>query len=129
MFTRDKPTKKLFRKLDKKVPGFSYLFDPKKIFDLNKNQSDLLEVAASFLLMGEKASRQKTSRRQFSKLTKQKTLIKQNFRCNLCLKPLDQIDFHHIDGNNSNNYISNCEALCPNCHAKKTRKRKNNYDL
>jgi len=44
MFTTDKPTKKLFRKLDKKVPGFSYLFDPKKIFDLNKNQSDLLEV-------------------------------------------------------------------------------------
>jgi len=124
MFTTDKPTKKLFRKLDKKLPGFSYLFDPKKIFDLNKNQSDLLEVAASFLLMGEKASRRKVSRRQFSKLTKKKTLIRQNFRCNLCLKPLDIVEFHHKNGNSADDRLTNCEALCPNCHAKKTRKRR-----
>ena len=126
MFTTDKPTKKLFRKLDKKVPGFSYLFDPKKIFDLNKNQSDLLEVAASFLLMGEKAGRQKTNRRQFSKLTKQKTLIMQNFRCNLCLKLLEEVEFHHKNGNRADNRLENCEALCPNCHARKTRKRNRN---
>ena len=123
MFTRDKPTKKLFRKLDKKVPGFSYLFDPKKIFDLNKNQSDLLEVAASFLLMGAKASRQKANRRQFSKLTKQKTLIKQNFRCNSCGNPLEEVEFHHKNGNRTDNRLENCQALCPNCHAKKTRKK------
>jgi 5-methylcytosine-specific restriction endonuclease McrA len=30
-------------------------------------------------------------------------------------------DYDHIDGNRSNNKISNCQALCPNCHAKKTR--------
>jgi 5-methylcytosine-specific restriction endonuclease McrA len=30
-------------------------------------------------------------------------------------------DYDHIDGNRSNNDPSNCQALCPNCHAKKTR--------
>ena len=33
-------------------------------------------------------------------------------------------DFDHIDGDSSNNSLSNCQALCPNCHAKKTRKTK-----
>ena len=123
MFTTDKPTKKLFRKLDKKVPGFSYLFDPKKIFDLNKNQSDLLEVAASFLLMADKVSKRKANRRQFPKLTKQKTLVRQNFCCNSCGNPLEEIEFHHKNGNRADNRLENCEALCPNCHAKKTRKK------
>jgi len=99
------------------------MFDPKKILDLNKNESDLLEVAASFLLMADKVSKRKPNRRQFSKLTKKKTLIRQNFRCNLCLKPLDIIEFHHKNGNSADNRLSNCEALCPNCHAKKTRIR------
>ena len=124
MFTTDKPTKKLFRKLDKKVPGFSYLFDPKKIFDLNKNQSDLLEVAASFLLMADKVSKRKASRRQFPKLTKQKTLIGQNFCCNSCGNPLEEAEFHHKNGNRSDNRLENCEALCTNCHARKTRMSK-----
>ena len=33
-------------------------------------------------------------------------------------------DYHHIDGDRSNNRPSNCEALCPYCHAEKTRNRK-----
>jgi len=118
IFTADKPTKKLFRKLDKKVPGFSLLFDPKKIFVLNKNESELLELAASFLLMGEKASRRKANRRQFSKLTKKKTLIRQNFCCNECGKFSKVLEFHHKNGNRADNRLSNCVALCPNCHRK-----------
>ena len=34
------------------------------------------------------------------------------------------LEFHHMNGDRSNNFPSNCEALCPNCHAEKTRKRK-----
>ena len=64
----------------------------------------------------------KTKRLYFSELTKQLTLIAQGFRCKICGRFLDVVDFHHIDGNRSNNSLSNCEALCPNCHAKKTRK-------
>jgi hypothetical protein len=29
-------------------------------------------------------------------------------------------DYDHKDGNRSNNHARNCQALCPNCHAKKT---------
>jgi len=120
----DRPTKKLLKKLDKKVPGLSVLFNPKKLFGLDKNQNELLEIAASFLLMADKAGKKKASRRQFSKIVKQKVLIRQNFRCKSCLNPLEIVDFDHIDGDTSNNDISNCQALCPNCHAKKTRNKR-----
>ena len=45
---RDKPTKKLFKKLDKRVPGFSEIVDLKKIFNLDNDQANFLEFAASF---------------------------------------------------------------------------------
>jgi len=31
-------------------------------------------------------------------------------------------DYDHKNGNRSNNKISNCQALCPNCHAKKDKR-------
>lgn len=63
-------------------------------------------------------------RNRFKKATRKRKLALQNFRCNRCYRSLEQVDFHHIDGVRTNNDISNCEALCPNCHAKKTRKKK-----
>jgi hypothetical protein len=33
----------------------------------------------------------------------------------------DVWDYDHIDENRSHNDFNNCQALCPNCHAKKTR--------
>jgi len=65
----------------------------------------------------------KTKRLYFSELTKQLTLIAQGFRCKMCGRFLDVVDFHHIDGNRSINHITNCEAICPNCHAKITRQK------
>lgn len=62
-------------------------------------------------------------RRSFSQTIQEITLIKQADKCNECKKKLDVINFDHIDGNRSNNSIANCQALCPNCHAKKTRKK------
>jgi HNH endonuclease len=38
----------------------------------------------------------------------------------MCKESSGVWDFDHIDGNGSNNAPSNCQALCPNCHAKKT---------
>ena len=64
----------------------------------------------------------KLKRMSFSQTTQEITLIKQAYRCNMCKKKLDVINFDHTDGNRSNNSITNCQALCPNCHAKKTRK-------
>jgi len=61
-------------------------------------------------------------RRNFSHLVKQIILTIQGYRCKKCNSILIYPNFDHTDGNRSNNDISNCQALCPNCHAKKTRK-------
>ena len=65
----------------------------------------------------------KLKRKSFSKKTQQITLIKQHYKCNICGKKIDEYNFDHIDGNRSNSSITNCQALCLNCHAKKTRKK------
>ena len=62
-------------------------------------------------------------RKRFSKATKTWTLIIQNFRCRNCNSSLDFPEFDHINDDRSNNLYWNCQALCPNCHAKKTRKK------
>ena len=62
-------------------------------------------------------------RKDFSANTKKSVLFRQGFLCNSCQKPLQGIqDFHHKNGNRADNGSWNCEALCPNCHARKTRK-------
>ena len=73
--------------------------------------------------MVDKASKTKADRKAFPKITKQKTLIRQNFCCNECGKYSELLEFHHKNGNKVDNRLENCEALCPNCHAKKTRKK------
>jgi len=66
----------------------------------------------------------KKPRKDFPKLVKQQVRVWQNNRCNSCKKVLDVANFDHIDGDRSNNSLFNCQALCPNCHAKKTRKKR-----
>lgn len=68
-------------------------------------------------------NKSKLKRKSFSPTDQKLTLRKQAYRCNICKQRLDEINFDHIDGNRSNNSIADCQALCPNCHAKKTRKR------
>lgn len=60
-------------------------------------------------------------RRYFQADVKREVLKKQNYKCVICNRGVGVLDYDHIDGNRSNNDISNCQALCPNCHAKKTR--------
>ena len=55
-----------------------------------------------------------------------KRLIKEGIKkekcenCNLDTWLGEQIptELHHIDGNSSNNNLSNLQILCPNCHHK-----------
>jgi len=61
-------------------------------------------------------------RRGFSSSVQHQVLKKQDHRCNNCRRVLNVVDYDHIDGNRSNNDVSNCQALCPNCHAIKSRK-------
>ena len=58
-------------------------------------------------------------RRDFTELTKKFTKMDQGFVCKNCKKPPKFWEFHHIDGNRSNNKPSNCEGLCLDCHAEK----------
>ena len=63
-------------------------------------------------------------RRRFTKSTQTKILQLQKHRCNICKKKLGVCDFDHIDGNHTNNNMSNCQALCLDCHALKSRGQK-----
>lgn len=60
-------------------------------------------------------------RKNFSQAVRRRILEKQNHRCAQCRKILLVIDFDHKNGNRADRRESNCQALCPNCHAVKTR--------
>ena len=117
-----RPSKKLLRKLG--GSGLSGILDPRN-FDLSLFEEAGIEILSSLALASEKKTGKK-ARKQFSKLTQDLVLFSQKFRCKSCQIHLDVWNFDHIDGNSSNNDISNCQALCPNCHAKKTRKNSEN---
>jgi hypothetical protein len=68
-----------------------------------------------------KITHRSKKRRYFSADIKRQILKEQNNKCAICKKNKGIWDYDHIDGNRSNNSISNCQALCPDCHAKKTR--------
>ena len=51
---------------------------------------------------------------------KEQVRIRQDGKCAHCGKPPPRWDYHHVDGDRSNNSLSNCEGLCPNCHSVET---------
>jgi len=85
---------------------------------------DALDLLEHFLKLAEKSLETPIKRRSFSNIIKREVLAKQNYRCMFCGEKLDAKDFDHIDGDSSNNSLNNCQALCPNCHATKTRNMK-----
>jgi hypothetical protein len=62
-------------------------------------------------------------RNDFSEEVKKKVLRNQDFCCAECGRLLTVVDWDHKDGDRSNNDISNAQALCPTCHAIKSRKQ------
>jgi len=87
--------------------------------------TDNIDLAIAALRIIEKSMSKPKARRSFSKSTKEIVLSNQKNKCKDCDKKSKNWDFDHVDGDSSNNSLSNCQALCPNCHAKKTRKIKN----
>ena len=68
-----------------------------------------------------KLTHRRKKRQYFSTDVKREVLRNQDYKCTKCKKSAGVWDYDHTDGDRSNNDISNCQALCPNCHAKKTR--------
>ena len=60
-------------------------------------------------------------RKSFSIQTRKLVLKNQKFKCSICRMNVGIWDYDHKDGNRGNNKASNCQALCPICHAKKSR--------
>ncbi len=51
---------------------------------------------------------------------KQEVRDRQGGVCNKCGNHPPRWEYHHKNGHSSDNRLSNCEALCPNCHSVKT---------
>lgn len=61
-----------------------------------------------------------TIRKGWTEIQKEQVRIRQDGKCNVCKRPPPHWEYHHKDGNRSNNSLDNCEGLCPNCHSVKT---------
>jgi len=114
--------KRIKKLLDSVVP-YSSNFVDLSFIPISNDTEDKLSKAIKLVESSQKSKPKSAKRRQFSKRTKLLVLIYQGNRCKSCSQSLDAVNFDHIDGNSSNNHIPNCQALCPNCHAKKTRKK------
>lgn len=79
-------------------------------------------LVVSIIVIKKIASNNKyRQRRSFTDSVKENVLKRQGHRCANCKRILNVVDWHHKNGDRSNNSKSNCLALCPNCHAVKTR--------
>ena len=58
------------------------------------------------------------TRRPFSEEQKTIARKRQDGRCLRCGQYPSIWEYHHRNGDRSNNDTSNCEAICPTCHAK-----------
>src|SRR5206468_5152882 len=83
----------------------------------------LLLIGVAGLILRDKYEHRNRKRNNFPISIQKETLKKQNGRCAMCRRKLTKYttEFHHRDGNRSNNKASNCEAVCSNCHSIKTR--------
>ena len=82
----------------------------------------MLVSIAGLITLQLRKRRKPKERRGFPQNVKENVLRKQDHKCAHCKKLLNVVDWDHKNGNRSDNKESNCQALCPNCHAIKTRR-------
>ena len=87
-------------------------------------ESNELLFANFSSLSSSKTKLKPLKRKRFTKKIRAAVLLRQNSRCNNCGMILDVYDFDHIDGDHWNDDISNCQALCPTCHRRKSKNHK-----
>ena len=59
-------------------------------------------------------------RRGWTEQEKEQVRNRQHGKCNKCRRIPPRWHYDHKDGDRSNNSMSNCQGLCPNCHDVKT---------
>jgi len=85
-------------------------------------------VIISFIIMGFAILKKKSSssepelaiRKGWTEIEKEQVRIRQDGKCAKCQRPPPRWEYHHKDGDRSNNSLDNCEGLCPNCHSVET---------
>ncbi len=99
-----------------------------KDFNLNENDAKAT-VAMTLLLIGiivyykyfkKKRGSKGVVRRGWNEQQKSQVRNRQNGKCAKCGDSPPRWEYHHKDGDRSNNAIWNCQGLCPNCHSVKT---------
>lgn len=101
-----------------KIPEATACFDqaiklaPNNLLYQN-NKTKILEFVAEI-------ERKNKVRNGWSESEKEQVRISQDGKCAKCQKPPPRWEYDHIDGNRSNDIVSNCQGLCPNCHSVKT---------
>ncbi len=111
----------------KREPGNQNTFEPITINQIVFVIIILWSISGILVLIKKKIKHKYTQRRGFPEYIKEEILQKQKkYKCAHCKSYLRAREFDHKDGDRSNNHISNCQALCPDCHVLKTsRDRKN----
>jgi len=64
---------------------------------------------------------EKLGRQGWTDSQHKQVLDRQDGKCAECGEYSGTFQFDHKDGNNNNNDLDNCQALCPNCHDRKSR--------
>lgn len=102
----------------------SYVWLSSHIFShyLTMGQQKAFAISLVFfalaILYRTSACLRKQNRLSFPGGVKEVVLRKQKYRCAICKEKLELYgrDFHHKNGDRSNNRPSNCQVLCPACH-------------
>jgi hypothetical protein len=104
----------------KKGPGSQNSFDSVTINQIVFIIVILWSISSIVALIKKQIKYKYVQRRAFPYYVKEEILQKQKYKCAHCKSYLKVREFDHKDGDRSNNDISNCQALCPTCHALKT---------
>ena len=104
-------------------------------FTLNDVGYSLEQIVTGFVFMGilvlallyfvffkkyKKNDKSNLIRRGWTPDEKEQVRIRQDGKCAHCRKPPPRWEYHHVNGDRSDNRLSNCEGLCPNCHSVET---------
>jgi hypothetical protein len=81
----------------------------------------LMIIIGLAMCLSRALKKRRRKRKLFTAQTKRIVLKSQKFKCLICRTNVGIWDYDHKDGNRGNNKLSNCQALCPICHAKKSR--------